>query len=299
MLELLNDIIKNSGWYKSYFPHLREYWSVRANSDFICIGSSPARCSIDFSEEDVIGSNLAVSPETISYDFKVLKEYHKYLKEGGYVLFVLCPFTFLKDKYRKEDGNKYYLNIRYYPILPKSEIEGCEDKLYEQWINPVTMGIKVWLRIIRFIIKNKEEKENILEAEEFENNAKQRIQLWKEEFKLSELIPSSINQDVVTSIESNIDIFNQIVNFVRERKYKSVVIIPPFSEELTQLIPQDFVEYTLFKPIREIGIPFISYYKEKEWMKQEYYLNSFLMNKKGRKALTHDIVKRIMESEDK
>lgn len=293
VLSFLNRIIKKSKWFYSYFPHCREYDRICGDCDFICIGSSPAKYAIDFSKEVVKGANLAVVPETISYDYRILRNYHTCLRKDGYVLFVLCPFTFLKHKYTKEDNNNFYLNIRYYPILPKSEIESVNERLYQMWNNPVSMGLKVWAGIGRFSLRRNRGIERVLDATEFDRDSEQRIRLWKNEFNLSDLAPSHINKDIIAAIQTNIETFKQIKDFNEKNNHKSIIIIPPFSDNLTKLIPEKFVEYALLKPIGEIGIPFISYYGQSDWMKNEFYLNSFLLNKKGRYALTHDIVKRL------
>ena len=80
----------------------------------------------------------------------VLKNYHSFLKDSGTVLFVLCPFTFLKDKYRPSDGNDVYKDIRYYPILHRAMIDNFDIKLYKKWVaNPMSIGIQAWKRLIK------------------------------------------------------------------------------------------------------------------------------------------------------
>ena len=110
---------------------MEEFERLQQGADILCFGSTPAKYDIDFSNNsEVRGYNLAIVPETIHYDFQVLKNYHSYLKEGGTVLFVLCPFTFLKDKYRPSDNSYVYKDIRYYPILHRAMIDHFDIKIY-------------------------------------------------------------------------------------------------------------------------------------------------------------------------
>ena len=136
-----------SDWYLARFPHLSSYRNLTQGLDYIVLGSTPARYSIDFTGiEGVKGANLAVQPETIDYDFRVLKNYHSYLKEGGTVLFVLCPFTFCKDKYREVDGIDLSQNIRYYPILHRAMIDNSTNGYLILFVLDLE-PIKDWLKI--------------------------------------------------------------------------------------------------------------------------------------------------------
>ena len=289
--------ILNSNWYYSKFPHLYTYRNIQQELDVISLGSSPAKFAIDFSEEHFCkGANLAILPETIYYDFQVLKNYHSYLKNGGTILFVLCPFTFCKDKYRTEEHTDIYLNLRYYPILHRAMIDNFDPAIYEKWVkNPLKIGKEAWKRLLKDSVpyKGLAKTTNNLSDVQMEESAQKRIEAWKHEFNLSDLKPSNLPELVKTSIQSNINIFKEMKAFAEERGYNCMVVIPPFSKELTAKIPSEYIDAALMNPIKEIGIQYISYIKKPEWMKKEYYQDAFLMNFTGRKTLTHDIISKM------
>jgi hypothetical protein len=230
--------------------------------------------------------------------------YHSFLREGGMVLFVLCPFTFCKDKYRDENGSETYKNIRYYPILHRALIDNYDEKLYDKWVkHPFRIGPEAWYRwfldispkdvLKRLLHRNIRAKE--LTDKAMESHAQRRIASWKNEFKMQELTQYGIPQKVREAIEYNKCVFRDMLLFLEERGYRHMVIIPPFSRELTEKIPSEFSEFTLFKPLKEVGAQVISFLGDSEWMKKDYFQDTFFMNEKGSKLLTQEIINRIVK----
>lgn len=291
----VNEKIRQSDWYHSVFPHLRSFETIKRGSDVICIGSTPARFSIDFSSiDDIIGSNLAVAPETVFYDFQVLKNYHSYLRKGGVVLFVLCPFTLLKDKYTPENGNKYYQNIRYYPVLHRAMIDNYDNKLFEKWVeNPYKLGLRVCIRAFKHANKVACNTQRVLSKTEMQTNAEERVKRWMNEFNIDVLNWNNVPDAVKDAQNYNLEIFRQIILFLKERSYKGVIVIPPYSNSLTSLIPYDFIEMSLMRPVSSLGVPVFSYYDKKEWMGNELFKDSFTMNITGSKMLTKAIIEQL------
>lgn len=293
----MNAKIKRSNWYHNVFPHLSEYERIQQGSDVICIGSTPAKNAIDFKGiANLKGYNLAVCPETIFYDFQVLKNYHSFLKPGGTILFVLCPFTFLKDFYRDEFGSKSYLNIRYYPILHRAMIDTFDYKLYHKWVEePLLLGKTAWKRLARdtpandsFNIRN-----NPDTPEQSQKFCQDRVKGWMREFRMTDLNPAHIPAETENAIIGNIKIFQDMKVFIQERGYKAYIIIPPFPDEMVRLLPKDLVNHNLFEPVKATGIPFISFYGEKDWLSREFYYHGFLLNANGRELFTKQVLSRI------
>ena len=288
--------LKKSNWYHSLFPHLREYERLERNADVICLGSTPAKNAIDFKDiEGIQGYNLAVCPETIFYDFQVLKNYHSYLKKGGTILFVLCPFTFLKDFYRDEFGSKSYLNVRYYPILHRAMIDNFDIKLYNKYVlNPLSIS---WKAKVRSIIDSKPVQQTINQnpetIEQSTARCKDRLSKWMQEFRMNDLNPTRIPEETENAIKGNIRIFKDMKAFIEERGYKAYIIIPPFPSEMVEIIPENLVRHNLLEPIDQIGLPCINYYGHKDWMDRELFYHGFLLNNRGRILLTKDILSKI------
>lgn len=292
----VNNRIKESNWYNNLFPHLTEYKRLQQGADVLCVGSTPAKNAIDFrSFSDMRGYNLAVCPETIFYDFQVVKNYHSFLKAGGTFVFVLCPFTFLKDKYNEREG-EYYENLRYYPILHRAMIDNFNYKLYRKWVEePLLIGKEAWKRLIKDTPRSKsmEVQTNPNTPEESKNFCEERVNKWMKEFNLPDLNPENIPESIESAIETNLKIYVEMKQFVQERGYKALIVIPPFPEEMVSLLPSDLVEHTLFEPVKQIGIPYLSYFGKKEWLSRDLYYHGFLLNAKGRELFTKEIITRI------
>lgn len=295
-----NDIIKNSRWYHNQFPHLSEYQRLKQGAEILCVGSTPAKNAIDFSATDVKGYNLAVAPETIFYDFQVLKNYHSYLMKGGHVLFVLCPFTFLKDFYRNEYGSKSYLNIRYYPILHRAMIDTFDPQIYHEWVeDPIISVKKDWKRFIKLWIKTMLKREEVVHTTNPDTPAasqelcKTRVKNWMREFHMHDLDPNHIPEETENALRGNIRIFQDMKVFIEERGYEATIVIPPFPKEMTELLPMNLVQHTLFEPVKQTGIPYISFYGNEEWLSREFYYHGFLLNKSGRDLFTKKVIERI------
>ena len=292
-----NEIIRKSNWYHNQFLHLEEFERLQQGADILCFGSTPAKYAIDFSNKsEVIGYNLAIVPETIHYDFQVLKNYHSYLKEGGTALFVLCPFTFLKDKYRPSDNSDVYKDIRYYPILHRAMIDHFDIKLYKKWVDhPMSLGLQAWKCLIKDSAKSRygQDRPNNLSDSQMKESAQTKINEWKEEFMLDCLSPDSLLPTLKECISANVEIFKQMKLFIQERGYKCQIVIPPFSAELTNLLPEEFVEATLMVPLSEIGIPVINYFRDNRWYEKDYFFDAFRMNATGRDKLTKDIINKL------
>ena len=292
-----NNKIRKSNWYYNQFPHLREYERLERNADIICIGSTPAKNAVDFKTvNNIKGYNLAICPETIFYDFQVLKNYHSYLREGGTILFVLYPFTFLKDYYRNEYGSKSYLNIRYYPVLHRAMIDTFDYKLYHKWVEaPMLLGKEAWKRLIKDHPQSSamDYRSNPNTPEDSKNFCKERVKNWMREFHMKNLNPFDIPSEIIDAINGNIEIFKKMKLFIEERGYKAMIIVPPFPEEMVSLLPNDLVKVTLMDPIMATGLPYISYYGREEWLSRDLYYHGFLLNARGRELLTKELLAQI------
>lgn len=293
----INKKLKKSNWYHRLFPHLYEYERLKQGADVLCIGSTPAKNALDFTNiEQIRGYNLAVCPETIYYDFQVLKNYHSFLKPGGIILFVLCPFTFLKDFYRNEFGSKSYLNIRYYPILHRAMIDTFSEDLYHKYVEePILIDKKAWARLFYDPISPNSLKidNNPQTSTESIELCKQRVKSWMREFHMLDLNPNHIPETIEKAIKGNIKIFQDMKDFIEERGYKAYIIIPPFPEEMTSLLPDDLVKHNLIDPVKETGIPYINFYGVEEWLSRELYYHGFLLNAHGRELFTKVVLSRI------
>ena len=92
---ILNILYKRTNEYKNRIDNIKKFIEGVPNElEIINIGSSYSKYAYDYSEFSINGFNLAIQPESLSYDFKILKQYSKNLKEGCIVLINIPNLVF-------------------------------------------------------------------------------------------------------------------------------------------------------------------------------------------------------------
>lgn len=299
--QLPDKIIIRSNWYKNIFNDAERILKIPQHLDIINLGSNPAKFGIDYSESDVKGYNLAVCPQTLSYDFEILKNYHSYLDEKGprLLLLLFCPFSLCKDVYTKEDGD-VYKDLRYYPILHKASISHYDDKLYETWIqHPHKLGLKTYFRIVRHFRKNKlmQIDFNPLSEKQMKQSASEYIKNWKAEFFLPDFNPRHLSARVLSSLTYNSHKLDEIIDFCKERDINPIIVFPPLSPELNEMIPNDMKERCTYSILRNKGLLLLDYTEDIRFCKNEYFLDALKLNKKGRILFTNQLIKDLKEKD--
>lgn len=298
---IIDKIIRNSNWYKNQFEDAERILNAPKNLDIINFGSNPAKYSLDYSQCDMKGYNLAVGPETIQMDYIMLQNYHNYLRPDGprLLLLLFCPFNICKDAYTEHDG-EIYKNLRYYRILDKEKIPNFDADLYERMVaHPSNMGLRALYHALftRYSIRERFEiAENLLTKEQMEQDANHRISRWKREFYLNDLNPNNLSDVVKKSLVFNSGMLDEIIAFCKERRINVIIVMPPLSEELNNLIPQTFREKCFYSIVREKKVPIYDYTEDKELGKNEFFLDSLFLNKKGRLNFTNKVIADIKTS---
>lgn len=288
-------IIMRSNWYKNIFEDAIRINQVPQHLDIINLGSNPAKFGLDYSGCELKGYNLAVGPQTLTYDFNMLKNFHSYLDDNGprLLLLLFCPFSLCKDFYTKRDGD-VYKDLRYYPSLHRAMIHRFDEDMYEKWVrHPRKLGWKAYYHAMRHYHRNKimELDYNPLTPEQMRQSAKSMIKSWKYEFFLQDLNPAHISAEVKQSLKYNERILDEIIQFCKERDIHPTLVLPPLSPELNKLIPQDFREICTYSIMKNKGILFLDYTTDERFCKDEYFLDALLLNKKGRITFTNQVVK--------
>ena len=69
--------------------------------EYYVLGSTTASCAYDFKATGANGFNGAVAPQTVSYDYRLLEQYHTKIKKGGTVIWSPCVFSLCVPEYEK------------------------------------------------------------------------------------------------------------------------------------------------------------------------------------------------------
>lgn len=293
---IANKLLQKTNWYLNQYGDCVKFRKQKFEMDIVNLGSSPAKYAFDFSGLPISGANWATAPQPISYDFRIIKNYHSYIKKDGILLLLFCPFSgFVKDYEDKEAHKKYHYFL--HPILNPH----FSETTYEQVRQEVEQPLKTLLRypfrtlcqMLRFrknpfvIDKNPMTERQIKKDAEFWFNG------WKIEFGLDDLdLPLSMKNK--TAIDYNSELLCEIADFCKERSLNPVIVVAPITRYLSTLIPAAFQRAVFYDMIekakREKHVPVLDYSQNKQLTTDDLYINSFFLNSKGRKKFTRKVL---------
>ena len=107
----INKMYKNTNFHKNKFIDTHKFkGEIPKNLEIINLGSNQPKYAFDYLQEsNALGMSWAVGPQTLEYDFRILKNYHSYLKNDAKVYDYISPFQFFLYKYNDDNSNhKYY-----------------------------------------------------------------------------------------------------------------------------------------------------------------------------------------------
>ena len=298
----LNKLVKKTNWWKNKFIGTEQFVSGAGyrdntirNYDVINLGSNPARYA--FFYEDVKGQSWATGSQGVDMDLEILRLYHSYLKEGGIVLIPIMPFTsispFLKER-QEYWGVDYYL--KFAKILDSAQVSNLPygHKLMRYLSYPLLYDIKSIRYIFRDVLPNYtylQSEQNMMTLE-LEADAAMWIKNWKKEFRLKSLY--DVLEDSWTKYyDEAIDTCKTIVDFCIERNLRPILICVPMTSHLANLFPEKVRKYLVTDFVKKVNVhnvPFLDYTADIRFVKDEFYINSFFMNLRGRKLFTHQVL---------
>lgn len=119
-------------WFRVIFPHLGHFRGIKQNLDCIVLGGNGAsqfyQKTVGFTPKI---ADLTVNPTSISYMYRILKNYHSYLSNDGEIVLILHPFSLCINHYVGND--LITKDIRFYPILHNALIEKYDINLSKKW----------------------------------------------------------------------------------------------------------------------------------------------------------------------
>lgn len=229
-------------WSYLVFPHLKRFRLINQGLSRIVLGGFGASSFYNkmygFKQDD---ADLTVSPSSVSYMFRILKNYHSYLKEQGEVVLILNPFSLCIDHY---GGARVITNdIRYYPILHNAMIEDYNNELSKKW----SSGINVYsiFDSIPLVFSSYSERK---ETQEVLKN-------------LSKNVDSKgvLSDELSGIIDNNVLILKELKVFCDERGYGSkIIVINDFIERKELDAYKNLVDIVFYKPLANTYLTIIN-----------------------------------------
>ena len=295
---VLNKLGQRTNWYNNQLADgLKFRKQILFDLDVCNLGSNSGKFAFSYEGMGLKGENWAVGPQTLSYDFRVLKNYSSYLKEGAAVFISLCPFSGCVKEYEDDAANhKYYSFL--HPILILNYSQSTKEKVM-QFVN--THFQYSHMTAIKRLLKDVPATNDIMlssnsmDVESLEKDANTYLNAWKLEFSISDLDApvSKQNGDCITY---NTNLLAEIISFCLERNLKPVFVLPPTTKALSSKLSERFRESYIYSFIRNANthqVPFLNYLDDARFSDNELFFNSFFLNVKGRKIFTTIVLQEI------
>jgi len=293
---VLNKLVQRTNWYKNQLADgLKFRKNILFDLDICNLGSNFGKFAFSYEGTGLKGKNWAVGPQTLSYDFCILKNYSSYLKEGATVLIPLCPFSGCVKEYETDAANyKYYSFL--HPILILNYSQSTKEKVM-RFVNTPFQSSP--LRAIKRLIKDVPAANDILlstnsmDVENLEKDAKKYLDAWKLEFSISDLDAqvSTKNRDCIAY---NTNLLTKMISFCLERNLKPVIVLPPVTKALGSKFSETFRENYIYSFIRKVNtqqVPFLNYFDDERFADSDLYFNSVFLNAKGRRLFTNTVLR--------
>ena len=288
----INKLFKNTNFYKNKFIDTYKFKDMPKNLEIINLGSNQPKFAFDFSQSNILGMNWGVGPQTLEYDFRILRNFHNYLKPNAKVLIAISPFQFFLLNYKDNASNYKYYNFLNPDLI--DNYSNLTKKLYIDY--PVLTAKKQILRVIKDTKPDVrlELAKNPMGKDEIKKDVQNWMEGWKKQFKTNNLENIVLSDENRTSIQKNIEILKNMIDFCIEKELEPVLIVIPVTKELSSYFPNKFVKEQIIDYINqsnEKNVRFLNYWKDERFEDESYYFNSFFMNKIGRKKFTEQVLK--------
>jgi hypothetical protein len=294
---VLNKLTQRTNWYKNQLAEGTKFLKqIPFDLDICNLGSNSGKFAFSYDDVGLKGENWAIGPQTLSYDFRLLKNYFSYLKEGATVLIPLCPFSgCIKDFEDDTMNHKYYSFL--HPILILNYSQDAKEDVMRFVNTPFQFSP---LAAIKRLIKDVPAIDSILllsnnpmDEASLEKDANKWINNWKQQFSIIDLddLVSEQNKECVAY---NTNLLKDIVFFCSERSLKPVIVIPPVTNMLSSKFSERFCDsyiYSLIGKLDTTQVTFLNYFDDGRFSEPDLYFNSYFLNARGRTLFTKTVLK--------
>jgi hypothetical protein len=293
-----NEYIKNRLYrFLSIYPtRNNNYINLERNYDIAFLGGTEAVYAVQC--ENNLNLKLihwASENQSLSYSYLIIKNAFSLLKENGYVVLCVTPYSFFGKE--EDDRNR----IRYDFFLDRFLLWFHDPKHFDLrdfvFLNIIKRGQRdsVFLRTFsRYPVLYP------IKAIKLLLELTERERLLKEErvcVKRLSLVITHI-PDVASPIDKNCvknkEILLEICRFLVSRNLQPIIMILPVSKDVSVSYPVGFLENCIMDITKsDMHIPILNYLDRKEFEHDDLYLDGYRLNTKGRHLFTdillHDI----------
>lgn len=304
-----NRIVRNSHWFRGLHadPEHERYpdniWYRKhdeRNFDLINLGSNSAKYAFNYTEEPVRAMNWSSGSQTLIDDYKLMRNFHSILKERGTVIITIMPFTSINKQTGLTDAFKFWKVLDYTQTAPQYRRK-C--RILEHF--PIFFGMAAVKTIVKVVIgrdgRAADEADtdmNPMSEDMLKAHAARVIAAWKQEFSIDSLEEPLTNRNH-EGREIRIAVMRNLLDFIEERGYRPVFVIPPVSSYLKEYFTDAFQKIYIYSYLKQIerSVPILDYMKGDEYDDKGLYFNSYYLNSRGARIFTHRVMTDLTEME--
>lgn len=297
---ILNELYRKTYYFMNIFADIdkiENYCNENIKYDIINLGSNHPKYAFNYSEiTEYKCANWAVGPETLEYDFFILRSYHKHIKDGGSVIIPICPLKMFLYKHKNTNSYLKYYRSKYRKTMPDYSIQTALKEYYL----PLLFHPK---RIKKFFISrnlnNKtNHKSNPLNRSALLKDADYWIkECWNPQFNIDIENMQPLSDKNIFSINKNIKILRDMVNFCKENNLTPIICYLPMTNYLSEKFSEDFIALHIKryvqKAINKKNVIIIDMMKDEKFTDKDLYFNSFFMNQHGAIIFTKNFIEKV------
>lgn len=259
-------------------------------AEVVNLGSQYAFYDFFYEDLPVNGVNLAGLPQYLNYDYKILKKYGKYIKKDTKILIALPNFVFAVDS-KKISTNTANIYKLFYPW----EIEKFSITfMLRTYVSAIIRKIK---GIVCKIMKTSNVQiTHPLSYEEKMQIGINRITGWKKDIGIPSMQDGNVPEFIKNNIDENIKYLNLIVEECWKMECKPIIIIPPVSKEMNEMVSKECIQAYLLNPLKrrkDISVKFYNYLWDDRFQDMGLYRWADCLNHKGAKLFTKTVLEEI------
>jgi hypothetical protein len=288
----LNILYKRTNHYKNTIYQLKKYINgVPDELEIVNTGSSYARYAFDYSNINLKGFNFGLQPQSLSYDYRIIKQYSYKMKKGCIVLITLPNLVFGFLDYKNDQTNTKY----YYFLDPKNILGFTKYKYLKRVIFPILSSQKNIFRIFKDVSLQKlyDQDKNFMKKEQIHADATARVEGWKKQFNLESTIENDLPDEILNMFGRTTELLNEIIEYCLNNNFRPVIVVPPTSAIINNLLSEKFMKKVLYDNIQKANkreIPVLDYLYDERFQDEALYINSDMLNKTGREKFTQVVL---------
>lgn len=247
----INVMYKRTNHFNNQFVDVCKFWRSSPHQkdlQVVNLGSNHPKFGFDYSGLDIKGENWAVGPQTLVYDFAILRNNVDRLVPGATVIIPICLLKMFLFRQKPRSVHQ-----KYYTFLPKEDIVGYSAwEKFRNIIFPV-IDYHRW----RFILKDVK-KDTRLEltsnsmttVEQLDKDANMWVNIWNKEFDIT-LPDPTLSEENQREIKSNIRVLREMLEYCTTKGLKPILAILPVTEHLSSKFTDSFIENHIIKYLNE------------------------------------------------